>query len=159
MIRFSSTERDRQYDELMKRSLDSIAIRMEIHKDRFPELLKLERRCRIMMRNAAWIADYPDGDNFMQLLYGPNTQQSNNACYQSPEFDRLYEKSKTVPDGPERNKLYWAMARKMEADTVWIMNDSRVRNMLMQPRVIGFKRHPALHHEWMYLDLDSSAGK
>jgi len=159
VIRFSSTERDRQYDELMKRSLDSIAIRLEIHKDRFPELLKLERRCRIMMRNAAWIADYPDGDNFMQLLYGPNTQQSNNACYQSAEFDKLYDKSKTVPDGPERNELYHAMARKMEADTVWIMNDSRVRNMLMQPQVIGFKRHPALHHEWMYLDLDSSAGK
>ncbi len=159
VIRFSSTERDRPYDELMKRSLDSIAIRLEIHKDRFPELLKLERRCRIVMRNAAWIADYPDGDNFMQLLYGPNTQQSNNACYQSPEFDRLYEKSKTLPDGPERNKLYWAMGRKMEADTAWIMNDSRVRNMLMQPRVIGYKRHPALHQEWMYLDLDSSAGK
>src|SRR5712671_4231992 len=159
VIRFSSTERDRPYDELMKRSLDSIAIRLEIHKDRFPELLKLERRCRIMMRNAAWIADYPDGDNFMQLLYGPNTQQSNNACYQSPEFDKLYEKSKTLPDGPERNKLYWAMARRMEADTVWIMNDSRVRNMLMQPRVIGYKRHPALHQEWMYLDFDSSAGK
>jgi ABC-type transport system substrate-binding protein len=159
VVRFSSTERDRPYDELMQRSLDSIAIRLEIHKDRFPELLKLERRCRIMMRNAAWIADYPDGDNFMQLLYGPNTQQSNNACYQSPEFDRLYEKSKTLPDGPERNKLYWAMARRMEADTAWIMNDSRVRNMLMQPRVIGYKRHPALHQEWMYLDFDSSAGK
>ena len=149
VIRFSSTERDRPYDELMQRSLDSIAIRMEIHKDRFPELLKLERR----------IADYDDGDNFMQLLYGPNTQQSNNACYQSPEFDKLYEKSRTLPDGPERNKLYWAMARRMEADTAWIMNDSRVRNMLMQPRVIGYKRHPALHQEWMYLDLDSSAGK
>jgi ABC-type transport system substrate-binding protein len=159
LIRFSSTERDRPYDELMQRSLDSIAIRLEIHKDRFPELLKLERRCRIMMRNAAWIADYPDGDNFMQLLYGPNTQQSNNACYQSPEFDKLYEKSKTLPDGPERNKLYWTMARRMEADTAWIMNDSRVRNMLMQPRVIGYKRHPALHQEWMYLDLDLSARK
>jgi len=159
VVRFSSTERDRQFDELMKRSLDSIGIRLEIHKDRFPELLKLERRCRLMMRNAAWIADYPDGDNFMQLLYGPNTQQSNNACYNSNEFDRLYEKSKTLPDGPERNKLYWAMGRRMEADTAWIMNDSRVRNMLMQPWVIGYKRHPALHQEWMYLDLDSSAGK
>jgi ABC-type transport system substrate-binding protein len=159
VVRFSSTERDRQFDELMKRSLDSIGIRLEIHKDRFPELLKLERRCRLMMRNAAWIADYPDGDNFMQLLYGPNTQQSNNACYNSKEFDRLYEKSKTLPDGPERNKLYWAMGRRMEADTAWIMNDSRVRNMLMQPWVIGYKRHPALHQEWMYLDLDSSAGK
>jgi len=159
VVRFSSTERDRQFDELMKRSLDTIGIRLEIHKDRFPELLKLERRCRLMMRNSAWIADYPDGDNFMQLLYGPNTQQSNNACYRSAEFDGLYEKSKTLPDGPERNKLYWAMARRMEADTVWIMNDSRVRNMLMQPRVIGYKRHPALHQEWMYLDFDSSAGK
>ena len=35
----------------------------------------------------AWIADYPDGDNFMQLLYGPNTGQSNNACYESKAFD------------------------------------------------------------------------
>ncbi len=161
VVRYSSdpSQAARQGDELMKRSLDSIAIHLEIHKDRFPELQKLERRCRIMMRNVAWIADYADGDNFMQLLYGPNTQQSNNACYQSPEFDKLYEKSRTLPDGPERNKLYWAMARRMEADTVRIMNDSRVRNMLMQPRVIGYKRHPAMHQEWMYLDLDSGPGK
>jgi len=97
VIRYSSmpNERDRQFDELMKRSLDSIGIRLEIHKDRFAELIKLEKRCRLMMRSAAWIADTPDGDNFMQLLYGPNTGQSNNACYRSPRFDRLYEKSRT----------------------------------------------------------------
>ena len=161
VIRYSSTptERDRQFDELMRRSLDSIGIRLEIHKDRFADLLKLEERCRLMMHGSAWIADYPDGDNFMQLLYGPNSHQSNRACYKSPEFDKLYQKSKTVPDGPERNKLYWAMARRMEADTVWIMGDSRYRNMLMQPRVIGYRKHPALHQEWMYFDLDSSAGK
>jgi oligopeptide transport system substrate-binding protein len=161
VVRYSSDQSQvaRQGDELMKRSLDSVAIRLEIHKDRFPELQKLERRCRIMMRNMAWNADYPDGDNFMQLLYGPHTRQNNSACYQSPEFDKLYEKSRTLPDGPERNKLYRAMARRMEADTPWILNDSRVRNMLMQPRVIGYKRHPALHQEWMYLDLDSSARK
>lgn len=160
LIRYASpSERDRPFDELMKRSLDSIGIRLEIQKERFAELLKLQQRCRLMVRLAAWIADYPDGDNFMQLLYGPNTQQSNNACYQSPEFDKLYEKSRTLPDGPGRNKLYRAMARKMEADTVWIMGDSRYRNMLMQPWLMGYKRHPALHQEWMYLDLDSSAGK
>jgi ABC-type transport system substrate-binding protein len=161
VIRYSSipNERDRQFDELMRRSLDSIGIRLEIHKDRFADLLKLEKRCRLMMHGSAWIADYPDGDNFIQLLYGRNTGQSNNACYQSPEFDKLYEKSRTLPDGPERNKLYRAMARRMEADTVWIMGDSRYRNMLMQPPVIGFKKHPALHQEWMYIDLDSGAGK
>jgi ABC-type transport system substrate-binding protein len=159
VVRYSSipNERDRQFDELMKRSLDSIGIRLEIHKDRFADLIKLEKRCRLMMRGAAWIADTPDGDNFMQLLYGPNTGQSNNACYKSPVLDKLYEKSRALPDGPERSKLYRQMSRQMEADTAWIMMDSRYRNMLMQPHVIGFKKHPTLHQEWMYIDLEPKA--
>jgi ABC-type transport system substrate-binding protein len=156
VIRYSSTptERDRQFDELMKRSLDSIGVRLEIHKDRFPELIKLENECRLMMKTSAWIADYPDGDNFMQLLYGPNSGQSNNACYRSPEYDKRYEKSRQLPDGPERNRLYREMARIMETDTVWLLTDSRYRNVLMQPRVKGFKKHPVLHAEWLYIDLE-----
>jgi ABC-type transport system substrate-binding protein len=156
VIRYSSTpsERDRQFDELMKRSLDSIAVRLEIHKDRFPELIKLENQCRLMMRSAAWIADYPDGDNFMQLLYGPNSGQSNNACYRSAEYDRRYEKSRLLPDGPERDRLYREMARIMEVDTVWLLTDSRYRNVLMQPHVKGFTKHPVLHAEWLYIDLE-----
>ena len=156
VIRYSSTpsERDRQFDELMKRSLDSIGVRLEIHKDRFPELIKLENQCRLMMRGAAWIADYPDGDNFMQLAYGPNTGQSNNACYRSPQYDQRYQRSRLLPDGPERNKLYREMARIMETDTVWLLTDSRYRNVLMQPRVKGFTKHPVLHAEWLYIDLE-----
>lgn len=156
VIRFSSTptERDRQYDELMKRSLDAIGVRLEIHKDRFPELIKLENQCRLMVRIAAWIADYPDGDNFMQLLYGPNSGQSNNACYRSAEYDRRYEKARLLPHGPERDKLYREMARVMETDTVWLLTDSRYRNVLLQPRVQGFKKHPVLHAEWLYIDLE-----
>ena len=156
VIRYSSTpsERDRQFDELMKRSLDSIAVRLEIHKDRFPELIKLENQCRLMMRGAAWIADYPDGDNFMQLLYGPNSGQSNNACYRSAEYDKRYEKSRLLPHGPERDRLYREMTRIMETDTVWLLTDSRYRNVLLQPRVKGFKKHPVMHAEWLYLDLE-----
>jgi len=157
VIRYSSSpsERDRQFDELMKRSLDPIGVRIEIHKDRWPELIKLQKQCRLMTHGSAWIADYPDGDNFMQLLYGPNSGQSNNACYQSPDFDKLYEKSTHLPDGPERNKLYHEMTRLMEAHTVWIMGVSRYRNALQQPRVIGFTKHPVLHAEWLYIDLDT----
>lgn len=147
-------ERDRQFDELLQRSLDAIGVRVEIRKERFAELIKLDKQCRLMMRNSAWIADYPDGDNFMQLLYGPNTGQSNSACYQSPEFDRLYEKSRMLPDGPARNKLYHDMTRLMEVHTVWILEDSRYRNVLLQPRVLGYKKHPVLHAEWLYIDVE-----
>jgi oligopeptide transport system substrate-binding protein len=160
-VRYSSTpsERDRQFDELMKRSLDAIGVRLQIHKDRFPELIKLENNCRLMMRGAAWIADYPDGDNFMQLLYGPNGGQSNNACYRSDEFDRRYERSRLLPDGPERDTLYREMTRLMEVHTVWILADSRYRNVLLHPHVIGFKKHPVLHAEWLYIDIDTSRRK
>jgi len=156
VFRYSSipTEIYRQFDELMKRSLDAIGIRLEVHKDRFPELIKLENQCRLMARSAAWVADYPDGDNFMQLLYGPNAGQSNNACYRSPEYDKRYERSRLLPDGPERDKLYREMARIMETDTVWLLADSRYRNVLLQPRVKGFKKHPVMHTEWLHIDLD-----
>ncbi|MCC7484222.1 MAG: ABC transporter substrate-binding protein [Burkholderiales bacterium] len=157
IVRYYSTpgERDRQFDELMKRSLDSIGVRLQVHKERFPELIRLENECRIMMRTAAWIADYPDGDNFMQLLYGPNRGQSNSACYASPEFDERYEKSRRLPDGPERDRLYREMTRLMEVHTVWLLTDSRYRNVLLQPHVVGYRRHPVLHAEWLYLDIET----
>jgi ABC-type transport system substrate-binding protein len=161
VVRYSSTpsERDRQFDELMKRSLDSIGVRLEIHKDRFPELIKLENQCRLMMRTSAWIADYPDGDNFMQLLYGPNSGQSNNACYESREYDERYERSRLLPDGPERNRLYREMTRLMETHTVWLLTDSRYRNALLQPHVVGYRKHPVLNSEWLYIDLDSRSAR
>ena len=161
LVRYSSTptERDRQFDELMKRSLDSIGIRLAIHKDRFPELIKLENECRLMMRGAAWIADYPDGDNFMQLLYGPNSRQTNGACYQSARYDERYEKSRRLPNGPERDRLYREMTRIMEVDTVWLLTDSRYRNALLQPHVVGYRKHPVLHAEWLYIDLAAPSGR
>jgi hypothetical protein len=72
----------------------------------------------------------------------------------SAEYDKRYEKSRLLPDGPERNRLYREMARIMETDTVWLLTDSRYRNVLMQPRVKGFRKHPVLHAEWLYIDLE-----
>ena len=160
VIRYTSTptERDRQFDELTKRALDSIGLRMEIAKERFPEYLKAQKRCRVMFGNAAWIADYPDGDNFMQLLYGRNIGESNNACYKSAEFDKRYEKTRAMHAGPERNQLYHEMTRIMEVDGAWLLLDSRVRNSLQQPNVVGFTKHPVLHAEWAYIDLDPRPG-
>jgi len=143
----------RQQDELWKKAFDSIAIRMDVQKDKFPELLKLEKQCKLMMRTASWIADYPDADNFMQLLYSRNIGQSNNACANIPEYDKLYEQSIRMPAGPERNRLYHEMTRLIEAYTPWRLDIARYRNMLTQPNVLGFRKHPILHAEWKYIDV------
>ena len=147
----------RQQDELWKKAFDSIGIRMEVQKDKFAELLKLEKQCKLQMRTASWIADYPDADNFMQLLYGKNIYQSNNACAKIPEYDKLYEQSLKMTDSPERNRLYREMAKVIETYAPWRLDISRYRNMLVQPRVQGYKKHPILHNEWQYIDVSAPA--
>ncbi len=147
----SAVERD--FNELWKKSMDVIGIRMQFDISKFADHLKAAKACHLMMWGAAWTADYPDGDNFMQLLYGPNTGQSNNGCYESKAFDAFYEKSVKLPNSPERNRLFLEMSRQMEVDGAWSLHVSRERNQLLRPWVKGYKKHPILHAEFQYMDL------
>ncbi|HWX03460.1 ABC transporter substrate-binding protein [Collimonas sp.] len=140
--------------EIWKRGLDKIGIRAEFKVSNFADNLKAATECKLMMWNGSWTADYPEGDNFMQLLYGPNVGQGNNGCYSSPAYDALYVKAKALPPGPERNQLYIDMSRQMEADTAWVLTTSRLRNWMIRPWIKGFKRHPILQADWEYLDVE-----
>ena len=150
---------DREFNELWKKSMDAIGIRMEFQPGKFPDQLKATKACQLMMWGAAWSADYPDGENFMQLLYGPNTGQSNNGCYESKAFDAMYEKARSLPaDSAERNRLFLDMSRQMEVDGAWSLHVSRERNQLIRPWVKGYKKHPILNAEFIYMDLDLAGG-
>ena len=140
--------------ELWKRGLDQIGIRAEQPTGNFADHLKEATDCRLMMWGGAWSADFPDGENFLQLLYGPNSRQGNHGCYQSAAFDALYKQANGLPPGPERTKLYAQMNRQMEADTAWMLSVSRIRNWVSRPWVHGFKKHPVLHAGWEYMDVD-----
>ncbi|MFJ2987610.1 ABC transporter substrate-binding protein [Collimonas sp. NPDC087041] len=142
------------FSEIWKRGLDQIGIRADFKVSNFADNLKAATECKLMMWNGSWIADYPEGDNFMQLLYGPNVGQGNNGCYSSPAYDALYVKAKALPPGPERNQLYIEMTRQMEADTAWVLSVSRLRNWMIRPWIKGFKHHPILGSDWQYLDIE-----
>ena len=55
-----------------------------------------------------WNADYPDPENFLFLLYGPNAKVGRNgenaANYKNPEYDALFEQVKNMDNGPERQE-------------------------------------------------------
>ena len=150
---------DREYSELWKRSMDAIGIRMVFEPGKFSDTLKAAKACQVMMWQASWTADYPDGDNFMQLLYGPNTGESNNGCYESKAYDALYEKSLTLPpDSVARNHLFIDMSRQMEVDGAWSLHSWGIRNQLIRPWVKGYKKHPILQAEFVYMDVDVAGG-
>ncbi len=152
----SPTSRAREYDELWKKSMDAIGIRMVFKKDKVPELRKMARAGKLQMRQDGWQADYPDAENFMQNLYGPNIGQTNDSRFKLPEFDRLYEESRKLPDSPERTKLYDRMTDLVVAYAPWRLTHHLLEDHVIQPWVIGYKPHPIRSDIWMYLDIDES---
>jgi oligopeptide transport system substrate-binding protein len=147
----------RQQAELFVKSMKDIGLRAEATAVQFSDLLKDKKVANYMTAQSAWIADYPDAQNFLQLLYGPNTGQSNEAEFKLPEYDRLYEKSIQLPDGPERNQLYREMNRLLIAYAPWRLGVHRIFNHLQYPWVKAYKKHPILYTNYKYLDIDVAA--
>ena len=145
----------RQGDELWKKSMDAIGIRMVFKKDRTPELRKMARQGKIPMRSDGWNADYPDAENFMQLLYGPNAGQENQARFRLPDFDALYDRARTLPDSPERTALFDRMTELVVAYAPWRLTEHRFEDQLQQPWVHACKPHPIRSQVWQFVDLDT----
>jgi ABC-type transport system substrate-binding protein len=155
----AGSEENRQLAELWVKGMSDIGIRTETQAVIFSDLLKDKKVSNYVTAQSAWIADYPDAQNFLQLLYGPNTGESNESEFKLPEYDRLYEKSLRVPDGPERDRLYREMDRLMLAYAPWRLGVHRVFNHLQYPWVLGYKKHPILFTNFKWLDIDVAAQK
>jgi oligopeptide transport system substrate-binding protein len=151
------SQENRQLAELWSKSMAEIGIRVEATAVQFADLLNDKRVGKFQMAGSAWIADYPDAQNFLQLLYGPNTGQSNEARFKLPEYDRTYERSQRFPDGAERNLLYREMNRLILAYAPWRLGVHRIFNHLQYPWVKAYKKHPILYTNFKYLDVDTVA--
>lgn len=71
-----------------------------------------------------WLADYPDPENFLFLLYGPNAQIDsksgvNSANYKNPEYDALFEEMQLMEDSPQRLAVIEKMKAILRQDTPW----------------------------------------
>jgi len=147
--------RDQQFDELWKRGLDDIGIRVEMVKAKWPDILKAARLHKVQFWQLGQTASMPDADTWLAALYGPNEEQ-NLGSFQLPQFDKLYEKARALPDGPERTHLYQEMARLVVAYVPWKVNTHRIRTDMWYPQVVGYRRHPILTYNfWKYIDIIS----
>jgi len=145
----------RQGDELWKKNMDAIGIRIVFKKDRLPELRKMARLGKIPMRGDGWNADYPDAENFMQLLYGPNAGQENQANFKLAAFDKLYDESRRLPDSPERTKLFDRMTEVVIAYAPWRMTYHLIEDQLLQPWIKYYRPHPIKSQTWEFVDFDA----
>jgi oligopeptide transport system substrate-binding protein len=106
------------------------------------------------LTETAWNADYPDPENFYQLLYskngppGPNLSAFNNAAY-----DKAYEAARHMPNGPERIALLRTMNEIIKEEVPVIIGQNSLRFGITQKWLTNFKRN-LLAPEYMYLDVN-----
>jgi len=103
----------------------------------------------------AWGADYPDAENFFQLLYGPNrSPASNGAGYDNKTFNALYKRATMMFDSPERTALYEKMNKFVANQVPWIFGVHRQEFVLAQGWFKNFASTDFENGMAKYLNVD-----
>ncbi|MDZ7737274.1 MAG: ABC transporter substrate-binding protein [Gammaproteobacteria bacterium] len=120
------------------KQLNKLGIRLVIRSTDYNRFREKMRKGTAQIYFWGWNADYPDPENFLFLLYGPNGKAEyngeNSSNYANPEFDRLFEKMRNMDNGPARQELIDRMVEIARRDAPWLW---------------GF--HPvafSLNHQW-----------
>ncbi|MGJ9419200.1 ABC transporter substrate-binding protein [Massilia sp. CMS3.1] len=141
-------------DELWRKCLNSIGLRVVFKSDKKTEIIKASRLGKVTMFESNWIADFPDGENFYQLLYGPNAGRANYARFNLPAYNTRYEAARVLADGPARQRLYFEMNQLIHAYNPWVPLTHSVSADIRHPWLKNYKRHPVELTSWRYLDVD-----
>ena len=107
------------------RQFAKIDIQLEVRATDNSQFQDKVRKGKYQVFWLGWNADYPDAENFLFLLYSKAGKTKydgeNTANYDSPVFDRLFERMKSLEDGPAKQKLIDQMTAVLREDAPWTM--------------------------------------
>jgi ABC-type transport system substrate-binding protein len=106
-----------------RRQFQKLNIQLELRTSDWNRFQEKVRTGNTQLFFLGWNADYPDPENFLFLLNGPQSRAKtggeNTANYRNPEYDRLFEQMKNMPNGPERQTVIDRMVRIARDDAPW----------------------------------------
>lgn len=146
-------------DELWRKHLNAIGLQVRFKSDKKTEIIKASRLGSVMMFETNWVADFPDGDNFYQLLYGPNAGRANYARFNLPAYNQRYALARQMGESPQRTALYDELAQIIHAYTPWVLLTHPISADLQQPWLKNYHRHPVEFTNWRYLDVDAHTAR
>ncbi len=146
--------RDRELNEVWKKSMSAVGIKIVFKTAKWPENLKMARTGKVMMWGLGNSASSPDGGSFLEFGYGPQKFEGNLAGFQNAEYDKLYRQQVVMPDSPERQAILQQMVKILVAYMPYKFNTHSIRTDVMQPWLVGYRRHPTSRAFWRYVDID-----
>ena len=144
----------REQDELLKKNLDAIGVKLNLRIGKWPEQLKAARAGKLQMWGYGLSATSPDSGVVLQQVYGKSLGEQNLSRFQNAKFDELYEKQGLMPDGPERDAVIRECVRIAIAYMPIKTKVHRIGTDMWQPWLTGYKRHPFSREFWRYVDVD-----
>jgi ABC-type transport system substrate-binding protein len=147
---------DRTENELWKKSMDAIGIRINFFTQKWPELNKMSEAGQLQMWGLSWITSVPDGEPFTNPLYSKTIGTANDAHFRLPAYDEAYEAALLLPDGAERTALYRRMTELVLNYAPWMLGRNAYANALAQPWLKGYKQNPFFRHQWKFYDVARS---
>lgn len=145
----------RQIGQYFQRCMDKIGLKVEVDYFDWPTFQDRVKSKNTQIFAMGWVADYPDGETFLQLFYSPNQSPGpNNFNYHNPEYDRLYEKISAMPDSQERAKIYRQMERIVSNDCPAIFSIHGVAYIPYYRYLRNYKRHAFGYGLDKYSDID-----
>ncbi len=109
-----------------------------------------------------WLADYPDPENFLFLLFGPESplickcDGANNSNYESEEYDELFRTMRVLPPGEERDAIVAQMVELFRRDAVWLYGFYPKDIYLNNSWVHNNKRHGISKNTLKYVRIDEA---
>jgi len=146
----------RERDEVMKKNLDAVGIKLTLRIGKWPEQLRNSRAGKLMMWGYGLSASSPDSSGALALGYSGSFGQQNHSRFKNDKFDELYRKQAVMPDGPERDAVIREAVRILVAYMPIKVRVHRIGTDMMQPWLVGYKRHPNAREFWKYVDIDTS---
>ena len=136
-----TTQEMRESTDLIVAFMGECGIDLVPEYQTWPSFLQKISEGRSQLFRIAWVGDYPDAENFLQLFYGPNASPGPNRCnYVNPEYDALFREAMAA--GPERRlELYGEMQRILKEDCPWVFVSHAMSAALAGPRVGGYRAH------------------
>lgn len=117
----ATTPEERQFVRLLERQVERLGIQLESRVFRDSTWQDRVDKGQFQFVAYGWLADYPDPENFVFLLYGPNKRPGpNHAEYKNAEYDRIFEQMRAMEDGPERLELIRKLRAIAVEDAPWI---------------------------------------
>lgn len=145
----------RQMAEFDKDSWSKIGIVLNIETTDWPTFLSKIDKHEVQIGGIGWGADYPDAQNFLQLLYGPNKAPGPNAAnYDNPEFNALYDQFKVMGESKQRNELYAKAAKLAAEDCPWVLGVHRKSYSLIYKWVLNYFFRDIGYGYSKYRDID-----